>query len=233
MAVISRLLSSPCGRYLAAATHTGLHTFSLGPDGEAKLLASRTHPAAPAPPTHITAMAFLPGSSHLLVATSESPLALMPVATLVPEAWLQRHSALSQKLAALDGAVTSLAVQPASHTPTPSSKRKTATNSTDEESLGRVFLASRRMCCMLHLDALKAGAEVSGFGVQRPPRQRAKPVFQGDPEGAAARLWPCEGAQVVLGATWPEAPRLVVIEGDRDTVRLSLPPPLDLKLYGE
>ena len=234
---IGQLLCSPCGSFLAASTDSGLHTFQVDSAGQVTRLATRNHAKAPAPPTHITAMAFTAHCTHLLVASSEVPLAVMPVATLVPESWLQGNAALMQKLSALEGHITTCVVQPpeglGSHH---AARRKSASNAdsgTAEAALGCAYVASHRSCCTLQLDALRAGAPVGGAGVHKPPRQRVKPPMQDDAPDAPARLWQCERGKVVFGAVWPEAQQLIVVQGDRERAQLQLPAPLDLQLYGE
>jgi hypothetical protein len=228
----SHVCASACGRYAAALTPAGLHTFGLDWTGShvkgGRHLATRRHAPHPAPPTHVTALAFTCGHApRLAVATSDAPLVLFDVEALAPAAWLQAHAALSKKLAAVDGHVEFLACQPQLDHASEQAHDRVH----DDGGYGCIVVASRRMFCIVQLDRVRAGVEVAGWGIERRVRAKLKPVFAGDPPDGPARL--CNFRGIALGVAWAGERELIVAEGDPRQARAQLPPPLEMRVYGE
>jgi hypothetical protein len=162
----------------------------------------------------ITALEFSGDGEHIAVASTEVPLQLLSVRTLVADGWFASHSGLQRKLEALEGHVQRLVWQPGSNT-----------------GAGALIVASKNMFCWVCLEQLKAGVAVGGWGVEKERRTAKKVPFLGDPLGSAARMLPFEG--VGLGLHWLSRERVLVIEARKESCLQRLPAPLALKKYGE
>jgi hypothetical protein len=225
---VSHIACSPCGRYLAVAGSAGISTYLIESSSSHKCLASLPRSSGSAglgrlghknpqifhDGAVITALQFSGDGELLAVASTEVPLQLLSVHTLVAEGWLASHHGLQQKLDALEGHIESLAWQPGS-----------------QSGAGSLIVASKRMFCWVCLDQVKAGAAVGGWGIEKEMRKATKAAFLGDPVGSTARMLLFEG--VGLGVHWLCAGQVLLVEARKERWVQHLPAPLALKKYGE